>query len=125
MSQAPAAGSRDAWGRRRSSAAGRGARLWRAGRDRRRSLGLALQMLAGIGRKLLTAPLRTEIVGPTIVRVAMLGGVRVHRHAAHWIVDALLRLPVHTLLSVVHVCVRFMNRHGDPSLPQVPSGGIH
>ena len=46
----------------------------------------------------------------------MLGGVRVDRHAAHRVLDALLRLPVRIVLGVVHVCVRFMNCHGDPSL---------
>ena len=51
-------------------------------------------------------------MGSAIEPVAMLGGMRVHRHAAHRVFDALIRMLVHTLLGVVHMCVRFMNCHG-------------
>ena len=37
--------------------------------------------------------------------------------------DALRRLLLH-IARVVDMCVRFMACHGDPSLLQVPSGGM-
>ena len=49
----------------------------------------------------------------------MLGGVRVHRHPAHGVL-AFVRI----LLRVVHMCVTFMNCHGDPFLLKSP-GGIY
>ena len=44
--------------------------------------GLGLQILRRIGDELLPALGRAEIVGPAFMGVAMLGGVRIDRHAA-------------------------------------------
>ena len=72
-------------------------------RARRHRLGaprLVLEILCGIGHELLLATGRAEVVRAPIVGVAMPGGVRVDRHAAHRVLDALLRMPVRTVPSM-------------------------
>ena len=50
------------------------------------------------------------------MRVAMFGRVRVYHHAAYRILDALLRLFVRTVLSMVCMGLGLLCCHDDPSL---------
>ena len=88
----------------------------RACRDRLGAPRLGLQILGGIGHELLPASGRAEVVRAPIVRVAMLGGVRVDCHAAHRVLDALLGMLVRIVLGMRCMGVSFVSRHDDPSL---------
>jgi len=56
--------------------------------------------------------------------VAMLGGVRVDRHAAHRILDALLRMLVRIVPGMRRMGVSLLSRHDHPSL-SVSTLGVH
>lgn len=80
-----------------------------------------LEILLGISLKLLAAFGRAEIVSPPLVSAAMFGGIRVHRHAANRVLDALLGIPVR---AVLRVRVHFTNCHGELNLPLVTLLGV-
>ena len=72
-----------------------------------------LEILLGIGLKLLAAFGGAEIVSPPLVSAAMFGGMRVHPHAANRVLDALVRISVRAALRVR---VHFMSSHGEVNL---------
>src|SRR5205085_10748730 len=85
----------------------------RALRDRFGGARVLFEIFGRVGSELGAAPCRAEIIGVTLMVVAMLGGVRVDRHAADRIDDTIGAC----LLAVMFVCLR----HG---LQPLPPGGI-
>ena len=112
--RARSAGSRDASGRCRSCLPAQAAAYPRLG----------LQIVRGIGRELLPASGRAEVVRAPVMCVAMLGGMRVDGHAAHRVLGSMLRMLVRTVFSKGRMGVGLVCCHDDRSLLCVYPWGV-
>lgn len=93
----------------------------RARRNRRCVVRLRFEILSRIGDELFLASGRAEIIRVARMGMAMLGGVRINRHAAHRVFDVFLTRPalrmlVRDVISNFVVRVSVVNCHGDPTL---------